>query len=96
VGVQVGDRFLAWEGPLLHTVPDWPSIPTPSGLIEGIRQAGWTPSYGVSEKLEEHLAAGRQQVFETDRKSFRRQVVGGGKGESQILLVRRADSERGT
>ena len=91
VGVHIGQRHFAWEGPDLHRVPDWPSAPTPSGLIEAIREGGWIPSYGIPEKLEQHLAAGRQQVFETHRRSFRRPVIGGGKGEWQILLVREED-----
>lgn len=91
VGVDVGGRFFAWDGPELHSFPERPPTPTPGGLIDAIREAGFTPSYGTRDKLTRHLAAGRLQVFETDRKTFQRAVFGGGAGEDQILLVRPGD-----
>lgn len=93
VGVAVGSRYFAWDGPALHTFPERPPIPTPAGLLDAIREAGFTPSYGTRDKLTRHLAAGRLQVFETDKRSFQRPVLGGGSGEDQILLVRSSSVE---
>jgi hypothetical protein len=85
-GVAVGNRYFAWDGPTLFSVDDRPPVPTPPGLIEAIKAAGLEPSYGVPHKLEAALGRGRLQVFETDRKSWRREVRGV-RGE-QVLLVR--------
>lgn len=88
-GIFVTGRFFAWDGPGLHGLPEWAPVPEPPGLISALRQAGMTASFGIQERVAKHLASGRMQVlFETDRLTYRRAIVGGGSGESQLLLVR--------
>lgn len=90
VGVQVGSRYFAWDGNGLHALEDRKPAPTPPGLLEAIRAAGLNPGYGRRERLEQKFRRGLLQVFETDKKSWRREVRGVG-GE-QVLLVRPSGS----
>lgn len=85
-GIQVGSRYFAWDGPTLHSLPDRPPIPAPLDAIEGIRTAGHKPVFGTREKLYQHQASGAMQVFETDRSSWRRELLQATDG--QVLLVR--------
>lgn len=78
-------RYFAWEGPNLHGLDDRNAEPTPAGLEDALRAAGYEPTYGLPNKLEGAFAKGRKRVFETDRKNWRRLVMGVG-GE-QVLLV---------
>ena len=86
-GVELGGAFFAWDGPLTP-LPDWSQIPTPGGLLEALKSAGCTPHYGRLERLTNHLGEGLKQVFATDRKTFKRAVLGSGSATEQILLVR--------
>ena len=86
VGVWVGERFFAWDGPTLHGLDDRPGISAPRDLIETIEEQGMAPSYGLREDLDHHFSNGKSQVFETDRVSWRREILHHG----QVLLVRDA------
>jgi hypothetical protein len=88
-GVDVDGRFFAWKGPKLFSLPNWDAVTPPAGLIESVRAAGMTPGYGMRHKLGRHLREGLQ-VFETDKKTFRRPVV---EGDEAILLVRPSGKE---
>lgn len=85
-GVEVRGRYFAWDGPALHALDDRAAIPAPLEAIEAIRNAGHKPVFGVRDKLHKHQATGAQQVFETDKKSWRRELLQAADG--QILLVR--------
>ncbi|GAC1457116.1 MAG: hypothetical protein PVSMB1_06820 [Gemmatimonadaceae bacterium] len=82
-GVQLGSRFFAWDGPL-DGLDDKDALICPSGLPDALRAAGMTPTFGNVDKLEQHLADGRLQLFLTDRASWKRAVVNDGR---QLLLV---------
>ena len=86
-GVQVGTRFFAWDGPRLHALEDRQPIGAPTEVIEALKAAGHTPSFGLHAKLRHHLAGGAFQVFETDRRTWRRELLYADDG-SQVLLVR--------
>lgn len=86
-GVEVQGRYFAWDGPTLHSLDDRPAIPAPDIVIEAIRGLGGTPSFGRQDKLRDHLAQGSMQVYETDRVSWRRELLHAPDG-SQVLLVR--------
>ncbi|HEU0015171.1 MAG TPA: toll/interleukin-1 receptor domain-containing protein [Longimicrobium sp.] len=88
-GVQVEDRFFAWSGPELWMLADRPSAYPPAGLIDALRLADLVPRYGNRNRLTNHLAQGRVQVFETDRKTWKREIVNAAE-PSQVLLVRPA------
>jgi hypothetical protein len=88
-GVNVGTRYFAWDGPVLHALRDLGPVPVYPGLIDSIRSNGYEPSFGLRSKLASYLAKGREQVFETDQESYRRPVLGGGGDDDQILLVHR-------
>src|SRR5207244_4418552 len=53
-GVNVGDRFFAWEGERLHLLPDWPPRAAPVGLEHALREAHMNPSYGNRDRLPQH------------------------------------------
>lgn len=84
-GLTHGGRYFAWDGPNLHSLDDRNAEPTPPGLEDALRDAGYEPSYGSPDRLGGAFAKGRRRVFETDRQTWRRIVVGAG-GE-QVLLV---------
>ncbi len=89
-GVWLGDRYFAWSGPGLYGLEEWdPVSVTPPGLIEALQTAGYKPSYTTPRNLEQSLGDGAQQVFETDRLEWRREVRGQ-RGE-QVLLVKKLD-----
>jgi hypothetical protein len=85
-GVEVASRYFAWDGSNLHQLDDRPAIPAPPELLKAISENGLVPTFGLKAKLMNHLATGRHQVFETDRKTWRRELLMPGGGD-QILLV---------
>jgi hypothetical protein len=93
-GVEIGGRFFAWSGPTLHDLQDRTPVPAIQELEHALRQAGMTPSYGVTARLHHHFANGRLQVFETDRRSWRRSVLLAGNGD-QVLLAHRPSAAKG-
>jgi hypothetical protein len=86
-GVAVGNRYFAWDGPRLHFLADLPGTPTPPELPTQLRTVGVSPRFGLKEHLTKSLANGMLQVFETDKRTFRRPLFGGGSTEDQILMV---------
>ena len=86
-GVDVRGRYFAWDGPNLHSLADRSPIPAPEIAIQAIRKLGGTPSFGLKERLPQHLASGAMQVYETDRETWRRELLEHTDG-SQVLLVR--------
>jgi hypothetical protein len=92
-GVSIGKRFFAWGGPSIYELKDWPGVPNPPGLIEAITGAHMTPTFGLRSKITHHLAAGRLQVYETDRKRWRREVLYSADGD-QVLLVHPSEEDR--
>jgi hypothetical protein len=83
IGVEQGGRFFAWDGPL-DGLDDKDAIVCPPGLPDTLRGAGMTPTFGNADRLQQHLADGRLQVFLTDSATWKRPVVNDGK---QLLLV---------
>jgi hypothetical protein len=88
VGVQHGNRYFAWDGPLDSMEDRDPQV-CPPGLQDAIKAVGMVPRFGNANKLEEHLANARLQVFLTDRTTWKRQVINDGK---QVLLVHDASA----
>ncbi len=86
-GVQVGSRYFAWDGPILHSIPSVPPIPAPNEAISAIKALGATPLFGLQTRLRDHLASGDLQVYETDRKTWKRELLHPGYGD-QVLLVK--------
>ena len=84
-GVQVRNRYFAWDGPTLHALEDRPPIPVPLEAIEALQAAGHKPVFGTRAKLLQHQASGLSQVFETDRNSWRRELL---QSDGQVLMVR--------
>lgn len=85
-GVEIDGRCFAWAGPALHSLNDRQPIPTPAGLPDVLRSAGMTPSFGMRDRLNHHFAQGGHQVFETDKRTWRREVLYTSDGR-QVLLV---------
>ena len=82
-GVQLGDMFFAWAGPLLH-LEDRAPEPPPAGLLEAIEQRGFRLRWGNLNRLPHHIERGLAQVFATDRERWRRPIV----DRDRLLLVR--------
>lgn len=83
VGIEQGSRFFAWDGPL-DGLDDKDAVVSPPALPDALRASGMTPGFGNADRLQQHLADGRLQVFLTDRATWKRPVVNDGK---QLLLV---------
>ena len=88
-GVHLGTRYFAWDGPQLHGLPDRQPIPAPQSAIDALKASGHTPSFGRRDRLRDYQAQGAFQVYETDRTSWRRELLHAPDG-SQVLLVRPA------
>lgn len=86
-GVEIGGRYFAWSGPGLHALQDRTPVPTPPNLPDALRSVGMTPSFGMRDRLNHHFAQGGHQLFETDRRRWRRELLYSGDGR-QILLVK--------
>jgi len=85
-GVEARNRYFAWDGPTLHSLADRSPIPAPLEAVDALRAAGHKPVFGTSAKLLHHQAEGLVQVFETDRATWRRELLHSPDG--QILLAR--------
>ena len=85
-GVEARNRYFAWDGPTLHSLADRSPIPAPLEAIEALKAAGHKPVFGTRAKLLQHQADGLFQVFETDRATWRRELLQSPDG--QVLLVR--------
>ena len=93
-GVEIDGRFFGWSGPTLHDLQDRTPVPAVQELEQALREVGMTPSYGITARLHHHFANGRLQVFETDRRSWRRSVLLAGNGD-QVLLAHRPAAAKG-
>lgn len=86
-GLTVGPRYFAWQGPTLHALEDRDPVPTPTALLQELRTRDITHRFGTKAKLRNHLAQGWAQAWETDRHSWRRELLYADDGD-QILLVK--------
>jgi hypothetical protein len=91
-GVERRGRYFAWDGPTLHLLDDRAPIPAPEIAIEAIRQSGATPSFGRKDRLRDYSAKGAMQVYETDRETWKRELLYSSDG-SQVLLAKETSSE---
>jgi hypothetical protein len=85
-GIEIRNRHFARDGPNLHSLPDRPPVPTPPFLTQAIQDRGIQPSFGLKGQLRSALAQGKRQVFETDRATWRREMLYADDG-NQVLLV---------
>ena len=53
---------------------------------DALRHVGMTPSYGERDRLNQHLAKGGHQVFETDKRQWRRELLYKGDGRAVLLV----------
>jgi len=86
-GISVGNRYFAWGGPTLHALDDRDPVPAPEPLLHELRARGITHRFGTKAKLRNHLAQGWAPAWETDRHSWRREVLYGADGD-QVLLIK--------
>ena len=85
-GVKVGNRYFAWDGPTLHDLEDRDPIPTPPDVIKAINNSGFHTSSGLLSRIQNHLAQGAYQIYETDKRTWRRQLTYGDR--NSVLLVK--------
>jgi hypothetical protein len=86
-GVSIGSRYFAWDGPALHALGDRGPVPTPPQLLQELKSRNIPHRFGTKAKLCSHLAQGWAQAWETDRHSWRRELLYADDGD-QILLVK--------
>lgn len=84
--VEVDGRCFAWDGPI-HRLEERRPIPAPQLVESALRAVGMTPSYGLKSRLREHLAEGAFQIFETDRRTWVKELLYRDDGSS-VLLAR--------
>ena len=72
-GVTVEAVYYAWRGPHDALVDRQP-VPEPQGLLDALRAAGQTPHWTRPDNLADSFARGSHQVFQTDRRSYRREI----------------------
>jgi len=85
-GVTLNGRFFDWDGPI-HKLDQRTPVPNPPGLTEALQAAGAVPSFGLVDDLRQFLAKGLAQVYETDRQTWRREILYSEDGD-QVLFVR--------
>ena len=85
-GVIVDEQFFDWEGPF-YKLDEWDPVPASNELLTALRAAGMEPIFTTNAKLRDSLAAGWVRVHQTDRRTWRRDVLMPGHGD-QVLLVR--------
>ena len=77
-GIELGNVFYAWAGPLLH-LQDRNPVSAPAGLLDEIRRRGLRPRWARLDRLPHHVERGLAQVFATDRRIWRRPVIDRGR-----------------
>lgn len=86
-GVDLDGRFYAWDGPLFALTQRPDPVPASTALIERMRDAHVVPQFGLSTGLRDYRAQGFLPVYETDRRSWKREILSPGDG-TQVLLIR--------
>src|SRR5207247_7087548 len=71
----------------IHKLDQRTPVPNPPGLTEALQAAGAVPSFGLVDDLRQFLAKGLAQVYETDRQTWRREILYSEDGD-QVLFVR--------
>ena len=84
-GLHVGHRYFAWDGPTLHSLPDRAPIPAPREALTALGSVGKV-SFGRHDRLRDQQAKGLFQVFETDRATWRRELLYSDDA-GQVLLI---------
>ena len=85
-GIEIAGRFFAWAGPQLHGLEDRQPTVAPESLLHMIRTSSRRAvTLGNRNRLHKHLDEGKLQVYETDRKSWRRELVAA--DANQVVLI---------
>jgi hypothetical protein len=84
--VEVDGRCFAWDGPL-HRLEERRPVPALKSVEDALRAAGMTPAYGEKSRLREHIAKGSYQVYETDRRTWVKELLYRDDGR-QVLLAK--------
>jgi hypothetical protein len=84
--VEVDGRCFAWDGPLHRLEERRPTVSLRS-VEEALRSVGMIPAYGERAKLREHIAKGSFQVYETDRRTWIKELLYADDGR-QVLLAK--------
>jgi hypothetical protein len=84
-GIGLDGVFYEWHGPL-QRLQDRDAVLPPRGLLDALRNAGLTPTWGSAEKLSHYFEKGRMQVFQTDRRAWKRPVWQSSNGKSVLLV----------
>jgi hypothetical protein len=85
-GIVFANRFFDWDGPL-HKLDERAPTPELAGLPSALKAAGAEPIFGLTRGVRQQLARGYLPVYETDRKTWKREILHVQDGD-QILFVR--------
>lgn len=88
LGVQVDQRFYAWQG-ALDALQDRESAFADNALYQALKDAGMKPYHATRARLPSMISQGWSPVFLTDRRSWRRSVL----GNNETILIVRPSSE---
>jgi hypothetical protein len=87
-GAEVEGRYFAWSGPNLHGLEDRSAVIISEQTIHIIRTTSrMNVTFGNRNRLAHHLGEGKLQVFETDRRIWRREVIAA--DGNAVLLIQR-------
>lgn len=86
-GIEFNGCYFSWEGPNLHTLVEKPATTTPDGLPNALRNIGVEPRFGIKANLPRHFASGYLLVFETDKRSWKKEMIYKA-DPSQVLIVK--------
>lgn len=84
-GIEFGGRYFAWGGPL-HKLDGMDPVPEPPGICDALQAAGATPSFGRADRLRQSLAKGLVPVYETDKMTWKREVLYSEDGDQHLLV----------
>src|SRR2546425_8887554 len=88
-GISVGQRYFAWDGPQVHALDDRSPIAAPHVAINAFKAAGHNASFTLKGRLVEAQARGAFEVYETARKTWRRELLHDADGNQVLIVVPR-------
>ena len=74
-GVEVRGRYFDWYGPTLHSFEDRPDVSVLPAVLAAIEAKGFSVIYIPGYQRAEFSDQRKYQLFETDRRSWRRPVT---------------------
>jgi len=84
-GIEFGDTFLDWAGPL-NKLEDLDPVPASDSMVKALKDRGIEALFTHLSESRNQLAKGRRKVFETNRRAWKRELLMPSDG-NQVLFV---------